>query len=261
VRTSPTSPQEMTPVNVATPGRPGRHHRMATTTAMVVALAGCGVGATGTTQPPTPTATPVSASTASMPVEGPIAPGTYQVPSSAWSVVDFTVTFPPGWEVQYGHVYSKHEDQSDEVGFYAVVVDQTYGDACHGEGVPEQVGPRVDDLVSALLKQPGPEASDPVDTTVGGHPATRIDLTTPQTLDLQSCRLADAGVLGLQVWYSARADKYFVLLPDGVASAYILDVGGQRQVFLTQHRAATSASDLAELQGILDSIRIAKPSA
>jgi hypothetical protein len=45
-------------------------------------------------------------------------------------------------------------------------------------------------------------------------------------------------------------------LPDGIASFYILDVDGQRQVFLTQYRSATSDEDVVELQTILDSIHI-----
>lgn len=136
------------------------------------------------------------------------------------------------------------------------MVDEIYTDACQGDAVPVEVGPRVDDLVDALLTQAGPVASGPVDATLGGHPATRIDLEVPQGLDLEACRLGDAGVLGLQIWYSMPADKYFVLLSDGIASVYILDVGGERQVFLTQHRSATSREDLAELQAVLDSIRI-----
>lgn len=239
-------------------GLPVRRHALAASAALVVALAGCEVGANGTTQPSIHA--PVSASAGSMPAQGPIAAGTYNIPSSVWSVADFAVTFPPGWTVHYGHVYSKHEDQPGEVGFYAVVVDQIYTDACRGDGVAQPVGPHVDDLVTALLKQPGPHASGPVDTTLGGRPATRVGFTVPEGLDLRSCRLADAGVLGLQVWYSPPADKYFVLLGDGIASAYILDIDDHRQVILTQHRASTTASDLAELQEILGSIRIGGPS-
>jgi hypothetical protein len=37
---------------------------------------------------------------------------------------------------------------------------------------------------------------------------------------------------------------------------YIVDVDGQRQVFLTQYRSATSDLDVRELQTILDSIHI-----
>ena len=116
-----------------------------------------------------------------------------------------------------------------------------------------EIGPSVDDLADVLLQQPGPKANGPVDTSLGGYPATRIDLTVPKGFDTKGCRLGD---LGLQIWYSRPADKYFVLLRDGAASVYILDIDGQRQVFLTQYRSATSHEDLRELQAVLDSIQI-----
>ncbi len=96
-------------------------------------------------------------------------------------------------------------------------------------------------------------SEDPVDTTFGGYPATRIDLTVPKDFDLATCNLAD---IGLQIWYSRLADQNFVLLKHGIASVYIVDVDGERQVFVTQHRSATSPKELAELQAVLDSITI-----
>lgn len=169
--------------------------------------------------------------------------------------MDFTVAFPEGWTVQFGHVYRKHGDTDDEFRFNAVVVDGIFADACEGSdsGDLMKVGRGVDDLAAALLRQPGPMASGPVETTLGGHAAIRIDLTVPEGFDLNACNLEGAG---LQIWYSPPAEDYFVLLPDGVASVYIVDVNGQRQVFMTQHRSSTSDADLAELQAILDSIRI-----
>jgi len=175
------------------------------------------------------------------------------IPSSGWSVADFDVTFPMGWTVQWGHDYLKHSDEPDEFGFYAVVVDAIYADACKGGEKLMQIGPSVDDLVDALVSQPGPKASDPVETTLGGYPAVRIDLSVPKRIDPKECRLGGAG---LQVWYSPPADKYFVLLPDGVASVYIVEIAGQRQVFLTQYRSAASSADLRELQAVLDSVQI-----
>jgi hypothetical protein len=220
---------------------------------------GCGGDATGepggltpsATPSPTPgaTTTPFAYSTEPVAVE----PGTYRIPKSAWSVVDFTVTVPEGWTAQYGQCCLKHSDTPEEIGFYAVVVDAIYPDACEGDAELMEVGPSVDDLAAALLQQPGPMASSPVDTTLGGYPASRIDLTVPDSFDLKACRL---GGIGLQIWYSPPADKYFVLLPDGKASVYIVNVDGQRQVFLTQYRSATSGEELLELQAILDSIHI-----
>jgi hypothetical protein len=78
----------------------------------------------------------------------------------------------------------------------------------------------------------------------------------PRRLDLDRCQMAEYGYSGLQVWHSKRADKYFVLLPGSVASVYVVDVNGERQVFLTQLGNPTSTTDRAELQAVLDSIQI-----
>jgi hypothetical protein len=204
--------------------------------------------------PPSPspaaTATPFPYSEGHVAIEA----GTYHIRSSSWSVADFTVTFPDGWSVQYGHVYHTVPDTAGELEFYAVVVDAIYADACEGSsGELLEVGPSVDDLAAALLQQPGPEASGPINTTLGGYPAVRIDLKVPQGSDLEACSMGGAG---LQIWYSRPADKYFVLLADGTASAYILDVEGERQVFMTQVRSATTDDHVAELQAVIDSIEI-----
>ena len=99
---------------------------------------------------------------------------------------------------------------------------------------------------TALLQQPGPKKSGPVETTLGGYPATRIDLVVPKGFDLGPCNAAD---IGLQIWYSPPADKNFVLLDHGIASVYIVDVDGERQVFLTQRGTTTSDDDLCGAAG------------
>lgn len=229
---------------------------------LLAVLTGCGGAATGEPRASTPSATPSptpDASASPFPYsndEVAFEPATYRIPKSAWSLVDFTVTFSEGWTVQYGHVYHRNSDTPDGLEFYAVVVDAIYTDACQGAGELMEVGPSVDDLAEALLRQAGPMASGPVDTTLGGYPASRVDLTVPKGFDLNICRLKQYGALGLQIWYSPAADKYFVLEPDGIASVYIVDVDGQRQVFMTQYRTSTSDEDLRELQATLDSIRI-----
>lgn len=241
-----------------------RHHLAVAGTLVAVGLlpiTGCGEDTTSSFETNGKQQISPSTAIASVPVpnsmpsgDGPIEPGTYRIPNSAWSVADFSVTFPQDWTVQYGHVYARNQDRDDEFGFYAVVVDEIFADGCAGSssGVIE-FGPSVDDLLSALLEQPGPMKSGPVETTLGGYPATRLDLTVPEDFDLGPCNVAD---IGLQLWYSVPADKNFVLLDDGSASVYILDVNGERQVFLTQHGSTTSDEDLAELQEVLDSISI-----
>lgn len=153
---------------------------------LLVVLTGCGGCATGEPEDSTPSATsspPPGATTspfASSQEPVAIEPGTYRIPDSEWSVADFTVTFPEGWTVQHGHVYLKHSDLPDELSFYAVDPDAIYADACRGDGDLMEVGPSVDDLAAALLQQPGPTASEPVETTLGGYPAIRVDLTVPE---------------------------------------------------------------------------------
>ena len=80
------------------------HYGRSLTLVLMVALAGCAPtpGTTDTAPSPTPGAIP--AGTAA------IEPGTYRISRSEWSVVDFTVTIPEGWTVQYGSVYLKHSD-------------------------------------------------------------------------------------------------------------------------------------------------------
>ncbi len=237
---------------------PAPHRVVAAGLLVVGALTGCARDATDKVpRPMTPTWARDSTTSGRSSVEQvAIEPGTYLIPASAWSVADYTVTFPEGWEVQYGHLFSKHSDAANELGFYAVVVDEIFTDPCLGEGVPVAVGSRVGDLVTALLEQPGPVKGSPVASTLAGYPATRIDLEVPQSLDLAKCRLAEDDVLGLQVWKSTPADKYFVLLPGQRVSLYVVDVHGRRQVFLVETGAHTSATDKAELKAALDSIHI-----
>ncbi|GAB3246300.1 hypothetical protein [Nocardioides dilutus] len=238
---------------------------------LVVSLAGCGGDSEPSAAAPVRSASPPAGATASTTLlsipewdaqdEGahvPIEPGTYLIPSSDWSVASFTVTFPEGWTVQYGHVYAKHSDQPDEFGFYGVVVEEIFADTCRGEGGPTRaVGPGVDALVTALREQKGGALTTNVtETTFGGYPATRLDLRIPERLDLSRCQMAEYGFTGLQVWYSEPTDKYFVLLPGGAATVYVVDVEGERQVFLTQVGNPDSEADLAELETVLDSIDI-----
>lgn len=226
---------------------------------LAAGMAGCG-GDSDASGEPQPTSATRSPTVLAMPAgdtrdgaHAPIEAGTYLIPSSPWSIAGFTVTFPEGWTLQHGHVYGEHADTPEEFGFYAVVVEEIFSDPCQEGSEPTQVGPRSEDLVTALLEQSGPAKSGPVDTTLGGYPATRIDLTVPK--HWTDCTLLDEG-FGLQLWYSEPADKHFVLLPDSAASVYVIDVDGKSQVFLTQVGNPTSAADRAELQRVLDSIRI-----
>ena len=220
----------------------------------IIALAACASPQTDqTSTSTTPVSTTVAAARSDFPASGPVEPGTYHIAPSEWVVAGFTMTMPEGWETQYDSPGGiKHSDQLGELFFYFVIVDAIYSDPCQGEGELIEVGPSVDDLAQALLEQPFTVATEPVDTTLGGLPAKRIDLTVSDDLDATACRMGEH----LQIWYSPPADKYFVLLGDGTASVYILDVKGERQVFVTHHWGRATPEDISEMQTIVESITI-----
>jgi hypothetical protein len=234
--------------------------------AAVIALAACTTPAAQDTATTSTSTTAAPTTTAEVrfdfPASGPVEGGIYHIPPSAWNLAGLTMTMPEGWETQYGSPGAfKHSDQGGELGFYFVIVDSIYADPCigsGGEGAPDlmKVGPSVDDLANALLEQPHTVTSGPVDTTLGGLPAKRIDLTIGEDPETATCNVNIPG--SLQIWHSEPVDKYFVL-GDGSASVYILDVNGERQVFVTHVRAATSSDDIAEMQAIIDSIEIDSP--
>lgn len=196
-----------------------------------------------------------SGTNASLPTgEAMIEPGTYLVPSSIWSTVDFTITFPEGWRVREGNAFDTNGEHIDELGLSPFVVDTIYADACKGErGAQLDVGPRVDDLVDALLAQRGP-AKTTTQTTLGGYPATRVDLRVPDRLQTKNCFIGPG--TGVQIWLNGPKN-YLYLGPDGLLSIYVVDVDGQRAVFQSQYTPTyTSPEDQAELQQVLDSIQI-----
>ena len=198
-----------------------------------------------------------SATNASLPSgEALLEPGTYLVPSSVWSAVDFTISFPDGWRVRDGNWFDTNGERVDELGLSPFVVDKIYADACKGErGAQVDVGPGVDDLVDALLAQSGP-AKTTAKTSLGGYPATRVDLRVPDRLQTKNCFIGPG--TGLQIWLNGP-DNYLYLGPDGLMSIYVVDVDGQRAVFQSQYNSAhTSPEDQAELQQVLDSIDIQK---
>lgn len=122
----------------------------------------------------------------------------------------------------------------------------TYADPCgHVLRTPE-VGPTVDDLIEAFAETPHLTSTEPVETTLGGRPATYIELTLDDELPCppNSFYLA-ADELGLY---------YFVDGPGQVIRTWVLDVDGTRVVAWAFHFPEATAEGLAEEQAIIDSV-------
>ena len=257
---------ELQVIPKARPGRQSQQlssrRRWIAAAAVAVLVIVIGIGfLSGTDRPPGPVDQPtttVGEIRSDFPASGPVEPGTYHIPPSGWSVSGFTMTMPEGWVTQYGSPgAAKASDSVGELGFYFVIVDAIYSDPCVGSaGEADElmkVGPSVDDLANALLEQPHTVTTGPVDTTLGGLPAKRIDLTMEDDPETATCNTNLPG--NLQIWLSQPVDDYLVL-GDGTASVYIFDVNGERQVFVTQVGDETTTEDLEEMQTIIDSIKI-----
>jgi hypothetical protein len=162
---------------------------------------------------------------------------------------------PPGWHAGQATADTAivlwYTPPDITYGFAFWNVDNVYADPCNaaaGELEPA-IGPSVDDLVAALSSLPGLQASAPVDVTIGAFQGREIELTT---LDFEGCPQ-------ITVFTSGDPDlaaNYVNPLPGETFRVQILDVDGVRIVLYTHAPAQRDAAVEAELQQILDTIRI-----
>jgi hypothetical protein len=158
---------------------------------------------------------------------------------------------PPGW-----HVGESNADSAIVLWFTPPEItyefafstaDNVYVDPCNaaaGEFEPP-IGPSVDDLVAALLNMPEFEVTAPVDVTVGAFRGKEIELTA-----------LDSGGDCPEVIAFRAGDEDYDLEPGRSLRLQILDVDGVRIVIRIVEPAERDAAVAAELQQILDSIRI-----
>ncbi|HEX5824140.1 MAG TPA: hypothetical protein VFY18_06760 [Candidatus Limnocylindrales bacterium] len=221
---------------------------------------------TGAQPTPSPTASPVPTPTALLlPATGALDAGTY---SYGESPARLTYTVPNGWSTTDGFVYKDRGSVSPayapgggpgDVALVPWTVSHTYGDACHWQGNLVDAGSTVDELVSALQAQKSRVASTPTDVLLGGIPSRRLVMTTPADLDLASC---DMGVVSF--WPDPGPDVSGGLCctkPGSTDVVYVVDVAGNRLVVVARHQADSLAVDLAELDGVIASLRFDVPAA
>lgn len=228
---------------------------------LAVALVGYNVlppsaGTGGPAQTPVATLAPTPSPTM-VPevVVGSLEAGTYLMDDPRLTAVPFTFTVPEGWSARADGVIYTNDGSSSELNFYPFVVTHVYTDACQSEGALDEIGPAVDDLVEALADQLGSDASSPVDVTFGGYTAKRIDMSIPADQDTSTCRYPG---VGFQIWADPLETNFFAIPADQVGAAfpvYIADVDGDRAVILPSRGPDASASDIAELDAVLASIR------
>jgi hypothetical protein len=113
------------------------------------------------------------------------------------------------------------------------------------------VGPRVGDLAAALVEQVGPTVATSTDVTLGGYRGKKVEYSAPSGFDHTSC---DDGVYSR--WEPPSGDWGGWVEAGGQRNAvYIIDVDGQRLVIDTMSLPGASATDVAELDQLIASIR------
>ena len=121
-----------------------------------------------------------------------------------------------------------------------------FSDPCRKVDAPPdiRVGPTANDFADALAAHPLLDTTTPVPVTLGRFSGKYLDLQVPP--DITAC------TIGYYPW----APVYHAPGPNHRWHIWSLDVDGVRVVVLSEDFAGTSPGDLAEMQAVIESIRI-----
>jgi hypothetical protein len=193
--------------------------------------------------------------------DGPLPAGTYITNPFATenATMSFTFTVPGGWQGRspWGLERTEGSGQSQLLGIGFVRAGALFADPCHWRTSGKEVvavGPHIDDLVEALQAQPMYETSSAANASIGGYTGKKVDIQLPANVDLSTC---DDGAYYL--WESPTKSVGYNISAQSAGARFhvwILDVQGARVLVVTRDFASTFAVERAELQQIVDSIRI-----
>jgi hypothetical protein len=190
----------------------------------------------------------------------PLEPGTYFIDPDPSSPLRVTYEVPSeGWSRWTGAV--KWDDVAKRLDAVAITtVTNLVRDGCRDHSYADPpVGPSVDDLASGLTKlAPFRVTSPPNDVTVDGYRGTHLELTVPKNIPVDHEGFAGCVGGNLNSWVGALEEGPFGAYthPGDREEFWILDVEGTRLMIAAERGQGSPSRDLAELQAILDSIRI-----
>jgi hypothetical protein len=207
-----------------------------------------------TRSPSGATARPTSVATAS-PVPSPMTlglgeqtliPGTYSRGSHGYR---FTFTVPTAGWIADGDATTWVILQDSAAGataalFYFGRITEIPKDAC--QDVRTYPGPTVDDFATQLASVIGFETSAPTDITVDGYRGKRVVIKVPEDVNVEAC--ADGVYHGV-----AGRTAYG---PGDIEDVRVLDLDGDRHVFLTSYQAGVPPELRTELDQIAESLLI-----
>jgi hypothetical protein len=213
------------------------------------------------TAAPTPTPAP-SATPLASPTPGPLSAGGGPAPVAAGTYsafdpfpVHMTMTIPDGWSGNIGGPYAVFLQRTSgpgQVNF--TIFDDVFADPCdHTKGfLSPRPGSSVAELTAALAKMPSVQPTKPVNASIGGRSAMQLTLTAPPTS--ATCK-PDAG----QGMFPAWELPLGAVLGLGTGQqdrVWIMEVDGKRVVIDAQEPVVQDAALHAQIQSILDSIKI-----
>jgi hypothetical protein len=195
---------------------------------------------------PAPTTMP-SGSPTVLPHAGTLLPGRYRFAASPLSV-----EVPAGWHAEGGSVITKDYGTRDAefgAGFTLWEITGTYVDPCTDHTlVSPAPGPGVDELAADLASMPGTVADPPTDVEIDGYRGKVVEVTV--ATDIASC-----GIDSFWLWASP-GDHRYVNGSTEVNRIYVVDVDAERLTFAARITPATTTADRAEVEAMIDSIRI-----
>lgn len=240
--------------------------------AVVVAVVGYrllpGIGGTGATPPPSPTAVTIpSLSPTLIPAlpDGTLSAGVYRLaPLASAPSLRIDATVPAGWQGfgSWAILSPRGSAAPQGTGIGFIAADGIYSDPCHwdkaGDGSwPQagiQVGPTVDDLANALRASTAYTSTTPVAITLGGYAGKRIDLQLPS--EITGCDIPRADTAGRYFVFSGADAGNYAQGPNNRIQVWIVDAGGTRLIVLVGDYAATPEADRVAASSILDSLVI-----
>jgi hypothetical protein len=187
-----------------------------------------------------------------------LAAGTYAIDDPDVTPVKMVVTVPSGWQTVSAFLFKTRGTIFDEttISLSHWRVTNVYSDPCRwGTSLSDPpVGPTVDDLANALADQVGRSATEPVDITIDGYVGKKVDSTVPTNLDATECDNDEYKTFSTGPFPGDYGG--FVYAPGQRDTFYVLDVEGERILIHALYQAGTSQTDRADLQSMVDSIRL-----
>ena len=222
---------------------------------------------------PTPTASPSASGPLTEFPEGPLPAGTYtlapftargegmchQPPqpgcteTTADDTIQFTMTTPDGWRAGGPWVLFENNQPPSGAGIAFIRGAWLLTDPCKFGTPWIPVGPTVADFVDAVAEHPILDTTAPVDVDLAGYSGKYFELQVPA--DISMCE-TEPGNPSSGPIYRPWEPGLYAQGPGHRWHQWVLDVDGVRVVVQSFDYAGTSAQRRAELQAIVDSIKI-----